>query len=1361
VVSRIPSADSVTHALVQALGYLNLSTGTPDPAFQLNLNTLGLALEAERALETHANAESRPLWRRIEQRLKDKLAEVRGNSAALRETDQVDNVLRLVFAELLPAYLKHHADLLFHQREDVLFNALFLARAFEAVLAQQGPWDEHDRIIHESLNQLNDFLGHRPVAVLHNDRKTEPYRHERVRPVPLYLRGVGPAHGAYHEIIHETLDLLKRTDPELLDEAYFEYDLLDELALDPRAYDFGHPVNRRPNYQFGEWDPHFIDNQGRYRRFVIRQVTLDALMDRVHRPGDLPREEVLREAAAVLAGVILMSSGTSGRGPDTHDSSVTLSNLLTRIASYRDRFYTKWLTQFPASHQERLKNECERAKQPFGGARQHLNRFLARLRAAQLQHIELSKLFAEMGYPGASQRQARIVPVARGRMLSEISSRVTTCHHLLDSGHLCEAAKLLPEMEDLLHRAIGCGAFVDPWNILAFQGQFSIFVALENSVHDQRVDELIDLVENLFTLYIRLSSEAAATGRDDLGKTLSSGLTKQARWWDQFATNEISGVRNVSGRESLESAKHVASALGAWHKAGAAAGDVAFWRAHVEKFTSAKSYSLVIEALLEKQDHVASMALLLQWLSQVDHVPLQEGRFSFHALAVRWMQAANTALAEERVPAVEHESLVCKFFDFLEANAETYWEVPRLDTSFRGSLDELTKRTAGGEDSDDWSSEDGPDGEEELSDDADNPFGAAYENMVYRDSTADGHDSETLSGGEGSQLTDDELVAQSEEISMRLRFLTTLATLWRTSVAQRLPSLGSAPQGEGPAWHEAVRGWLTRSRHNQAALMNLLESLHRRPLPQPPASPAAMVEYDRMRRIKDALASEVLLAYVATGRAAMGLLAALPEFSMANESQAKLGSPEAELPNWQRRVVDLQRRIVAGNVAEVRAALPGVIEALVEQPLLYVPMAKRGDPKRVAAAQILQQVLRDLLRALPRLGCLRETFHLIETARSMEKQMPAEPGAVSEFDRLFQIGFQAIVEHLVLSAETWARSAPADSPTAEEDTDGDLIEALHAISESLMRQWRSHSQSLRLSVLEKISDDASWQKLAEFIRNYGSDLFGPRFLNQGNLRSILHQGVGAYLESLAEANETEGSQLLSELEIGKLDKTEAANKLELILESIVENYAEYKDFNSTTTQSDSGENLYMLLDFLRLKASYERLVWHLKPVVLAHEVLVRKGRDTVAVRWRQVLSENTAQAAAWHMKRLDQLQKTHGIQLPTVADRLGERLVRPLALDRIRALVRPAVDEAKLGETSPAFEALEREIVDFSEQPTGVGLDVPQWLVALDDEVQQARSPMHIDSLATDWLPRVPILTLSREELQQQIDTWEEPLTGK
>ena len=404
-------------------------------------------------------------------------------------------------------------------------------------------------------------------------------------------------------------------------------------------------------------------------------------------------------------------------------------------------------------------------------------------------------------------------------------------------------------------------------------------------------------------------------------------------------------------------------------------------------------------------------------------------------------------------------------------------------------------------------------------------------------------------------------------------------------------------------------------------------------------------------------------------------------------------------------------------------------------------------------------MFRDLLRALPRLGCLRETYHLIETARSMEKRSPVGPRAVSEFDRLFQVGFQAVVEHVIISSETWPPLLDPEHTDVLQPNDLVLIEHLQHMTESLLRQWLHHSQSLRLSVMERISDDDHWAKLVSFIQRYGGDLFGPRFLNQGNLRSILHQGVDAFLQALGETEEGQEMALLADINNNTVPRSEAINQLELILEAVLENYAEYKDYNSTTTHSDNGQNLYMLLDFLRLKASYERIAWHLKPVLMVHEMLIRQGRTAAAEKWRQVLTENTTQTATWHQKRLQELQRKYSMQLPTVADRIREQLVQSLSLDRIRARVRPAVEEARSGQLTGTFETFERELLDFAAQPTGVGLDVPQWLVHLDEEVQQARGPLPLDSLATEWLPQVPRLPLSFDALKIQLDDWETPLS--
>ena len=204
-------------------------------------------------------------------------------------------------------------------------------------------------------------------------------------------------------------------------------------------------------------------------------------------------------------------------------------------------------------------------------------------------------------------------------------------------------------------------------------------------------------------------------------------------------------------------------------------------------------------------------------------------------------------------------------------------------------------------------------------------------------------------------------------------------------------------------------------------------------------------------------------------------------------------------------------------------------------------------------------------------------------------------------------------------------------------------------------------------MLETVTDKNHWRQLKLFIETYGGDLFTQRFMNLGNVRAILHQGVDSYLDSLLDDPDSEEAfRLLSELD-GPLSREDAVRWLSLALEAVVENYAEYVDYNSTTTQSDRGEMLYTLLDYLRLRSSYDRVAWNLQPVLLAHEALVRAGRDRAAEDWRNAVAERTAEIAEEHLKRFARLNRRYGMRLPSIAERLEERFVRPLQVDRLCA----------------------------------------------------------------------------------------------
>src|SRR5262249_24745378 len=140
-------------------------------------------------------------------------------SGAFRDVKQAKAVLELTFTKMLPAYRQHHADLLFHLSDRELFQPFFLVRVFEAVFLQGPPWSDERRILTDALRLLNDYVGHRPVAILETRPKGEPYDHERVRPIPLFLRGAGVSWGPYRDLISQALEILLATDSALLAEA--------------------------------------------------------------------------------------------------------------------------------------------------------------------------------------------------------------------------------------------------------------------------------------------------------------------------------------------------------------------------------------------------------------------------------------------------------------------------------------------------------------------------------------------------------------------------------------------------------------------------------------------------------------------------------------------------------------------------------------------------------------------------------------------------------------------------------------------------------------------------------------------------------------------------------------------------------------------------------------------------------------------------------------------------------------------------------------------------------------------------------------------------------------------------------------
>ena len=613
--------------------------------------------------------------------------------------------------------------------------------------------------------------------------------------------------------------------------------------------------------------------------------------------------------------------------------------------------------------------------------------------------------------------------------------------------------------------------------------------------------------------------------------------------------------------------------------------------------------------------------------------------------------------------------------------------------------------------------------------------------MVYRDSTDDGIDSSLADSGPPS---DDELLAVSRRLGLRLSFISSVARLW-----QQAASYALAEGQRGDEFREIISRWIQQAADNRARLRELLDDVVALPLPTPSGDHDSMVEYDRVRLIKESILEQGIATSVDVSDAIRILAAAA--YDGAHDLQAATGA--LELGDDVARATPIFSGILQGNRAVIRQRWRGLMQALSRHTLLYVPLVKGGDPHEIVAARTRQRLIQDLLAWLPRLGLIVETCQVVELAREMERQHPVGPGAVTEFDEMFKMGYKSLVRMIVHSAATWTPGRAAR--TGEEAGPRTVVECLKQLTESLLSSWLAHSKTLRLSVLEKVKDRREWTRLVTLVETYGADLFTQRFLNLANLRAILHQGVEAWLVQLAEEPEPEVAEhLLADLEQGRVPRQDAVEVLSVILESVVENYGEYRDYNSMTTQSDRGELLYMLLDFLRLRTEYDRICWQLKPVVWAHEILVRGRQTQAAEMWRRELREQTNHEAEAFLKKLAKLQTQYAMRMPTVADRLGERFVRPMVIDRIRALVQPAMEEAHHGAPGANFALLRKEIELLTREPTGVGLDVPAWLMALEEEVATVTQGDVDAGSDTPWEVVIPQITLSLEETQAQLEKW-------
>ena len=1514
------------------LGYLNFSSGVLDVQFLKAWNALFESFAAKGSVE---------IWHDILEVLDFELERLTAVGGAFRDSRQARSALALV-REALVEYRKFHEDTLFHRDNSYLFNSFFMARVGRLATleyAKSGSNAEARKLV----LLLNDYIGYRPIPVFEDGVRREPNEHEWIAPLPLFYQGAGVAFGMYHDIVEGTLRILRDVDPDILFDACFDLNKLRELAIDPRAYDFTHPVSSRLNYSFGTWDDRSVDQDGYFRRFIVQRTTVDAIMARVwNEQNPELQKEYQYEASAILAGTILMGSGVSGGYVQAHDSSVSLSTLASKIANYRDAFYKELLEKVPQGLKARLDAEAAQLFQPFAGARLALNRQISHKGADQSQRFQLARTFARMGYLKAAERQADVIETTSARLLSKIDCLITESHLAIDVGKLHEAAACMPKIEELLQRALNCGAFPDPWYILGFDSEFNLFPSVENGVHDHRLDTLIDLLNDIFDLYSRLQKEASASGDNDLRWTLSDQMSELAGWWDQYGSTEVSSVEGFSGQEVWESAAKASTALAAWNQAGRAIGDVAFWKKHVERFKSPKAFVLLGEDLLERHDLISCSSLLIFWLSQSPTIPLIEGDYSFHTLAAGWLEqvwsrtskGANSSLRNRNHSDLQEKwsieeylnrwNLTKGFLDRIEANADEYWSTPLLELSeesfdrkidfktdnpllsdlarrvvlltrlkrdeksgkttitvkaslrdaarvfntsnlpspeefekfytenqnvfppfisyyvfmeiiigavnmssvkrrqfheyvfgkprrdftisdphfspndvSEGSSDgkrsekeaiwenlvgtlgiegdgvevveDVNRSLDGAPSADSFSPNTGSRDDTEIaflsendeSDDdetitgGDPIFRAAYEHMSFKDSADDGNEDDVEPGSSpshrGSDGSDYELTQETERVSERLLFLSSIVRLWKfAAVKSPLLNFHTAKSVDDDVITDArlrLEGWLKQAQIFQAGLYELLDQTGRFRVFKPSGTAESLVEYDMQRGAKEILLDRVISAIVEVEDVIWTLKATLRDET--TEPYEKL---------WKTIALQAFGAIFRSDVKLVRRLWPSLLKNLKSETLLYIPTSRGGDAKAIVEARRLQQVVMRLLGYAPRLGLFKETFQLIDCVQKMEQNRLLSAGSITEYDKLVEGAVRNLTETLSESSSAWDLEGSGFSSTDEA-----LVSLLDRTINVVLNNWLEHSRQIRISSVESITADHIWNSCRNFIERYGADLFTQSFLQFRNLRAILHQGAATYLASLIQMKRDDrelecGDALVSAILSKSLDFEEAANMLETILECVGENYSEYIDYNSTTTRSDHGENLYVLLDFLRVLSRYERISWNLKPVYWAHDALIR-SRKTAAELWMENIKGQSSYHAAKILSAYDALNKRYGIWLQNIYERLHEQFVRPLEIAQMCALVFDAISEVRAnGEDNPVFTQLESMIEAFASETSGVGYEPPAWLEELQDEVTYARVDVKEDQRLREpqddpfEVPPFPIKRMRISDVESQLN---------
>lgn len=1333
------------------LGWMQLSGGKPSDKFRASMSRAWSILKSEGIS---------PVWRSLLGWLDGEwnaAALTRESGTGIYAGPPIAGAAIVASGIFIEATLANKRELLGNPDPDLVAGPLWIPSLLEYFVSNLSPEEIPEStalsgkintpeldwlvpIVRRAMAHFHDFVGYRPVPVLESGRKVRVHNGERHRPGILWWPGVGVAPIPEAPMVARTIHWVKHAPSDILEDAGFSMSALTELAIDLREYDHSQPAAQRPNHLFGEWDPEKIDNKGRFTRMVVRSMLLRLLWDQVENPGpgDPPdRQERLEEGAILLAGVILMSAGVLGQGPESVDPTKSLAFVIPRIATYRDAFYGQVMTALPKAHRMRLEAEARLLKQPLGRVRQSLNRSISAQRATQLQNRLLARLFGRLGLTELALERIATIRVPSIRLMVEFERLIQGWEEAPDSVN--DPYRWLRKAFHVVKKGVSCGAFADPWNLIGFQGLYPLGPAREDSIPDDRLEDLRWMVSTLINECSRAHASASANGEKKSRARLRGLLGGVTEWWSKFPSMGIDDNDHPDAGSEFRSALRVARALGVWRSRGEVPADLPFWKKVLSTLETGEAVAEIFHVLLAHGDLQGALGILIYWIDAFDMHSTAEGRTDLTTLVGLWETAWREKL--ETINSAKDPSDKKKSSSKKTDNPGLTVKAPEIDAQ---NSSELKNRTKGDNSSEspeakrlelvkiyrraiDYIDANLPDdvaapflidgilnsdNDENEEKDEDSPADKPWsENSEGDDDEEDGEEEspwstdEDAKGGldDGSPGTD----FPAEEGLFNLEYYLGQFSAWVWLLERTLTE---------PILSGLTTVCIETMANRAAQFRKLMDHLSQAEVPMPGAEVDSVMEFERRRAMKFHTmerAGEILFRLEALlclagkpgpeGGAAQ-LQAAYSKALGTGPLQTKT-SPKKETEAEQEKKQIAQPSHTPLDPREIDSW----IQLLIGRELLHKPMMADGQWQNWISNRMSLWFVQRTLRGLARSADFSGIIKFLTKAHQAELSSSLTAPRVSDFHHYFEIAF---VESFRAVFRVVSSASPARIRSAG------LFRGLMRLMEKFRAAWLAQGRQTRLSTLDSV-DDRLMEALRGFIRHFGRDLFPARLMGLGNIRGILDRGVAQHLANLERNRDPlDKNKLLEELG-GSITMDDASSKLELILRAVAESYDCFKDYKSTTTVSDYGENLHVLLDFLRVKAAFTREVWNRGPWYLLHREMLEAGLREPLEEWIGEVMAEFRPIADQYLQKIADLEKRHGVRLLTVRQEIEEGLWMPMENESLHYHLRDLCELKDNGDQSAYQQGLasfRKELAKWVGKPWGVGRDAPDWIRKLDDK---------------------------------------------